>query len=288
MTISRRNIIKLGIGATAIFAGGACPLASLVDSARADSAKGKIPIGLQLYSVRSACSKDLPGVLKKVAAMGYDGVEFAGYYGFSAEEIKKMLDENGLKCCGTHILKDGLSGENLQKTIDFNKKIGNRYLIVAWMPPSYAESIDTIKETAKFFNEVAAKAAKQGMMVGYHAHGDDFKKVDGQSETAWNMLFENLDPQVVMQMDVGNCQGGGCDPIAVLKKFPGRAKTVHLKEDGGKPQALIGEGKVDWKSVFEICKTSGGTQWMIVEYEHKPDELEPVDGCLKNVRKMLK
>ena len=283
MTISRRNLIKLGIASTAILAGGANPFSAL-----ADQCKKSIPIGLQLYSVRNACKKDLPGVLKKVAAMGYDGVEFAGYHGFSAEEIKKMLDENGLKCCGSHIRREALTGDKLQETIDFNKKIGNRYLIVAWMPPSYMKSPEAIKETAAFYNEVAKKAAKQGMLVGYHAHGGDFKKVGGSDETGWNMLFENLDPEVVMQLDVGNCQGGGCDPIAVFKKFPGRAKTVHLKEDGGEPKAIIGEGDVDWKSVFEICKTTGGTEWMIVEYEHQPDVLEPVAQCLKNVRKMAK
>lgn len=288
MTISRRNIIKLGIGASAMLATGADPLSALVSSARAADAKGKIPIGLQLYSVRQACKKDLSGVLKKVAAMGYDGVEFAGYHGHSADEIKKMLDENGLKCCGTHIRRGDLTGDNLQETIDFNKKIGNRYLIVAWMPHSYMKSINTIKETAKFYNEVAAKAKKQGMLVGYHAHGGDFKKVGGQTETGWNMLFDNLEPEVVMQLDVGNCQGGGCDPIAVLKKYPGRAKTVHLKEHGGKKNALIGDGKVDWKSVFDICKTTGGTEWLIVEYEHTPSQLGPVDECLKNVRKMYK
>lgn len=283
MTISRRNIIKLGLGATAMLASGTNPLSAL-----ADSGKGKIPVALQLYSVRNACKKDLPGVLKKVAAMGYDGVEFAGYHGFSAEDIKKMLDANGLKCCGTHIRKADLSGDKLQKTIDFNKTIGNRFLIVAYMPHSYMKSIDSIKETAKFYNEVAAKVKKQGMLVGYHAHGGDFKKVGGQTETGWNMLFDNLDPEVVMQLDMGNCLGGGCDPVAVLKKYPGRAKTVHLKEDGGKPKSVIGEGKVDWKSIFKICKSTGGTEWMIVEYEHTPDSLTNVEKCLKNVRKMAK
>ena len=283
MNFSRRNMLKIGIATAATIAAGATPLSAL-----ADSPHGKTPVGLQLYSVRDACKKDLPGVLKKVAAMGYDGVEFAGYHGFSAEEIKKMLDENGLRCCGTHIRREDLTGDKLQKTIDFNKKIGNRYLIVSWMPPSYMESPETIEETAKFYNSVAKKAEKQGMRVGYHAHGGDFKKVGGTDKTAWNMLFENLDPEVVMQLDVGNCQGGGCDPIAVLKKFPGRAKTVHLKENGGKPQAVIGEGEVDWKSVFDICKSSGGTEWLIVEYEHKPNSLEPVEKCLENVRKMAK
>ena len=88
-------------------------------------------------------------------------------------------------------------------------------------------------KTAKLFTEMAAKVKPQGMRVGYHAHGGDFKKFDG--ETAWDILFGNAGPDVVMQMDIGNCLGGGGDPYAMLKKFPGRSATIHLKEHGGKP-----------------------------------------------------
>lgn len=280
MIFSRRNMLKTFVGAAAMVVAGGNTF-----TLAADAAKTNIPVALQLYSIREVCKKDLPGTLKKVAAMGYEGVEFAGYHGYSAPELKKMLDENGLKCCGTHIQRPDLTGDNLQKTIDFNKTLGNRFLIVSWMSPDYLKSPESIKETAAFFNETAKKAAAQGMLIGYHAHGGDFIKVGGTDATGWDMLFENLDPAVVMQLDVGNCQGGGGDPIAVLKKFPGRSKTIHLKEDGGKAEAAIGEGEVDWPAVFELCQKEG-TEWMIVESEFTPDSLDLVERCIQNIRKM--
>src|SRR4051794_6490538 len=94
----------------------------------------RIPIALQLYSVRDECAKDLPGVLKEVARMGYEGVEFAGYYGFDAPTLRKMLDDLGLKCAGTHIMLPTLQGDALAETIAFNKTLGNKFLIVPWMP----------------------------------------------------------------------------------------------------------------------------------------------------------
>src|SRR5262252_7321927 len=105
---------------------------------RADILKDKngkpINMGLQLYSVRDDCAKDLPGVLKAVAKMGYTGVEFAGYHGRTAQELRQLLDENHLKCYGTHIALDTLMGDNLEKTIEFNKVLGNKFLCVPWIP----------------------------------------------------------------------------------------------------------------------------------------------------------
>ena len=91
----------------------------------------KIPIGVQLYSVREDCARDLPGTLAAVAEMGYDGVEFAGYYGYSAEDLRRMLDANGLQCCGTHTGLNTLLGDALKTTVEFNQVLGNRYLVVS-------------------------------------------------------------------------------------------------------------------------------------------------------------
>src|SRR5437764_13789952 len=91
---------------------------------------GCIPIALQLYSVRKDCEQDLPGTLKAVAKMGYDGVEFAGYYGRSAQELRSMLDDLGLKCCGTHTGLNTILPEELERTAEFNRTLGNRFLIV--------------------------------------------------------------------------------------------------------------------------------------------------------------
>ena len=282
MNISRRNMLKLTSGTAAMLAAGANPLSAL-----AKAPKKKIPIGLQLYSVRNDCNKDLPAVLKAVGKMGYDGVEFAGYYGRSADELRKMLDANGLKCCGTHAQFGSLLGDNMKGTIEFNKTLGNKFLIVPSLPGANRESAEALLDTAKLFDELSAKAKEQDMLVGYHAHGGDFKKFDGT--TGWDILFGNTCDEFVMQMDIGNCLGGGGDPIATLKRYPGRSLSVHLKEHGGPRGASIGEGDVDWKTVFEICETTGGTQWYVVEQEgYDATPLQCVEQCIKNLRKMGK
>ena len=256
-------------------------------TARAMAAESKIPIGLQLYSVRHDCEKDLPAVLEQVAKMGYAGVEFAGYYGRSAKELRELLDQNGLKCCGTHIQLGAIQGDELAKTVEFNQVLDNPYLIVAWMPETYTHSIETVKRAAEVYNQAAAKVKDQGMYVGYHAHGGDFKKIG--DETAWDLFFEHTDQNVTMQMDIGNCIEGGGDPIASLKRFPGRSLTIHLKDTGGPPEAVVGEGDVDWEEVFRVCETTAGTRWYIVEHERSGGTaMGNVERCLKNLKAMGK
>jgi sugar phosphate isomerase/epimerase len=275
-------MLKLGAGAAAIWATGVRPLA-----AEEKARKKKIPIGLQLYSVRQACQKDLPRVLRAVAKMGYQGVEFAGYYERGAKELRKMLDDNGLKCCGTHTGLDTLTRDALKGTVEFNKILGNRYLIAPGLPRNRTSSVRALKETAKLFSDLAEKVKAQKMRVGYHAHGGDFRKFGDQ--TAWDIIFSNSSPDVVMQLDIGNCISGGGDPIAVLKKFPGRSATIHLKEHGGKPEAVVGEGDVDWEKVFRLCETTGGTRWYIVEHERGAGSpMDNVRRCIQNLRKMGK
>ena len=268
MNITRRDILKWSAGTAAMWAAGT----GFVPTARGE--KRKLPVGLQLYSVREQCAKDLPPVLAAVAGMGYEGVEFAGYYDRTAQQLRKLLDDNGLKCCGTHIQLPALTGDALAATVEFNQTLGNKYLIVSWMPPSYAESLAKIREMAKVYDELAAKLKDHGMRVGYHAHGGDFQKIDGQ--TAWDLFFANTCRDVAMQLDLGNCLEGGGDPLATLKKFPGRSVTVHLKESGGPPEAVLGEGVIAWKEVLEFCQSQGGTEWYIVEHERSAGD--PLDN----------
>jgi sugar phosphate isomerase/epimerase len=281
MHLNRRQMLKLGAGAAAASLFG-------VRVARA-AASAKIPIGLQLYSIRKDAAKDLGAVLAAVAEMGYQGVEFAGYYGHKAEEIRKLLDKNHLVCCGTHTGYQTIQPKDFQATVEFNQTLGNKYLIVPGLPKQNFASVQSLIDTAKFFTETAAKAKPLGMHVGYHAHGGDFKPVEGREP--WDVLFSNAGPDVVMQMDIGNCIGGGGNPIAYLKKFPGRALTIHLKEHGGKPGAVVGEGDVNWPEVFQICETTGRTEWYIVEQEAYASGGSPLDcvaKCVKNLRKMGK
>src|SRR5207248_11279465 len=138
----------------------------------AESAKKKIPIGLELYSVRNELPKDFVGVIEAIGKMGYEGVEFAGYHGWDKKpnDLRKLLDDNGLKCCGTHTALPTLEGDKLKKTIDLHKTLGNKFLIC---PSLHATSAQEWEELAKKFNEISDRAGEQGMLVGYHSHAGD-------------------------------------------------------------------------------------------------------------------
>jgi sugar phosphate isomerase/epimerase len=250
----------------------------------------KIPIALQLYSVREDCARDLAGTLKAVAEMGYDGVEFAGYYGWSADELRGLLDNVGLKVAGTHIGLDSLLGEALEETVEFNKKIGNKFLIVPWLPEDRRGSKVAWLETAQLMNEIAKKLKPHGLRVGYHNHTFEFQPVDG--DLPWDILFSSTVPEVVMQLDTGNAMHGGVSPegvLEILKRHPGRATTVHLKEFSASNElAVIGEGDMRWREFLKLCETIGGTEWYIIEqesYAYAP--LECARRCIQNLKRMM-
>ena len=247
-----------------------------------------IPMGLQLYSVREDCAKDLPAVLAAVAAMGYVGVEFAGYHDYAAADLRKLLDDNGLACCGTHTGLPTLLGDELEKTVAFNQTLGNRYLIVPGLGEQYRNSRDAWANTAGIFNAIAARLAEHGLLTGYHNHSIEFTELDG--ELPWDTFFGNTRPEVVMQFDTGNALHGGADAPPFLQRYPGRAKTVHLKEyAAANDTALIGEGDVPWQTIFDLCESIGGTEWYIVEQEsYAFPPMECVAKCLEALKAMGK
>lgn len=278
-TFSRRDFVR-----TTLLSSAALAMGSAVPSLlRAADAKKKIPVGLELYSVRNELPKDFVGVMQAIGKMGYEGVEFAGYHGWDKKpaDLRKLLDDCGLKCCGTHTGLATLEGDNLKKTVELHKTLGNKFLIC---PSLSAKDADGWMNLAKKFNDIADRAKEFGMQVGYHSHAGDYKKFDGK--TAWEIFFDNTKPEVVHQLDIGNTLEGGGDPVALLKKYAGRTKTTHLKEHGGPPAAAIGEGTIDWKSVLEVYETVAGTEWYIVEHETGKTPMVSIKTCLDNLRKM--
>lgn len=284
MNLSRRQMLKLSAGAAATCLAGT---RWTQDVAAAPTAK--IPVGLELWSVRQQCEKELPAVLKAVAQMGYQAVELAhSYYGHDASAWRKLLDENGLKSCGMHMGLGALQGDAFDKTVAIHKQLGTPYLIIASLPHEKLASVPAIADTGKLFNELSERLRPHGMKIGYHCHGGDFAKVEGR--TAWERFGESTQADVLLQLDLGNCLGGGGDPIAMLKKFPGRSVSLHIKDHGGKPGAVFGEGTVNWTEVFQICETTGGTKQYVIEEEGRagPEALEDVRRALQNFRKMGK
>ncbi len=284
MDLSRRQILKLSAGAAA-----ACVTGTRMAPCWAAPAAKKIPIGLELWSVRHQCEKELPAVLKAVGQMGYDSVEMAhSYYGHDAATWRKLLDDNGLTSCGMHMGLRALEGDAFDETVKIHKVIGTPYLIIASLPKKSLETVQAVTETAKVFNDLSKRLAPHGMKIGYHCHGGDFIKVEDR--TAWEWFGEKTNPDVLLQLDIGNCLGGGGDAIAMLKKFPGRSVSLHIKDHGGKPGAVFGDGDVDWKEVFQICETTGGTKQYIIEEEGRkgPEALASVRRAIENFRKMGK
>lgn len=257
MNLNRRRFIQ---------AGSACLLTYALGPGTAWAKKkaARIPIGFQLYTVRGEFARDVPGTLRQLGKMGYEGVEFWAYAGtpkvfqqYSAQDLRPMLDDAGLKCCGMHLELKALNPEHIAQTIESSRILGGEYLNVA-AAQEKMRSIASIEDLAKQLNDAARQCASHKLVVGYHAHPFDFARIDGRF--AWELLFERLSPKLNMQMDVGNCLGGDGDPIAMLKKFPGRTRTIHIKEHQDKTF-----DSAFYREIFRLCETTSKTKWYIVE-----------------------
>jgi sugar phosphate isomerase/epimerase len=225
----------------------------------------KIPIGVQLYSVRDDFPKDAPDVLAGIKKIGFEGVEFAGYADKSASELRKLLDENGLKVCGSHMMGGlaDLRRDRLDRAVEFSKILGNDKLIVSITD---SRTIEEYERHADEFSAVAEKLKPYKMRIGCHNHTAEFQKIDGQlPEFAF---FDKASPDVFMQLDIGHCAHGGGDPVAVIKKYGDRLLSVHVKDwvpaTGGD---IVGEGIVKWPEVLAACAEAKALQWYIVEEE---------------------
>ncbi len=247
----------------------------------------KSQIALQVYSVRQAAAKDLQDTLKKIATAGYPAVEFAGYYNHEAKEIRKMLDDLGLKAISTHLGLHQLLCDEFDKTVEFEKILGNKNLVVAGGFADSSSFDAGNRMLANLFNELSIKAEKVGMKVGFHAHSGDFTRF--KNDTAWNHLVARTRKEVIAEMDIGNCLSCGADPYEAIEKAPGRSELLHMKSFGTVAATLIGDpdDKVDWKRIHKAGHGKGGTQWYIIEQEAFAANMPPmkaIEICIKNLR----
>lgn len=244
-----------------------------------------IPIALQIYSVRNDAEKDLFGVLRRVSEMGYDGVEFAGYYGHAAADIRKALDDLGLKAEGTHTGINEFSDENIGKTIDIHHTLGAKFAIVPWLPADARNTVDACKATADQLTKITERLRGEGLRTGFHAHEGDMHPI-GDGPSAWYLLAQGTPSDFIMQYDTANGMSGGADPVQPILDLPGRNASLHLKEAEDK---IIGEGPIPWSRVFEAAENGGGVEWYVVEHEAAGvPAMEAVEACIKALRGMGK
>ena len=240
----------------------------------AQSSRKKLPIALQLYSVRDDCAKNFDATLAEVAKMGFDGVEFAGYHTYNgkAKELRQKLDDLNLKVAATHIGTGSFRGDALKKTIEFHQIIGCKFLIVPGDGDfTHPEKSKALAET---FNKTAEVLTPLGMACGYHNHTGEFKK-DGD-KTYFDLFAERTSKEVVLQQDCGWTADAGLDPVELMKRYPGRMKSTHfkptvVKADRGVKKAFFGQDSVDWPAVLAGCREFGGTEWVTLEQEAYPD-----------------
>jgi len=256
------------------------------------AAKGKkIPIGLELYSVRQELQKDDVGTVKAVAKMGYDAVEFyspyASWTAAKAKDMRKLLDDLGVKCPSTHNSAASFAPDKIDHAIELNQILGSKLIVMA--SAGKVADLAGWKGVAEKLNAGAEKMKASGLRAGFHNHRVEFMPMEGK--TPMEVLAAETDKNVVLQLDVGTCIEAGVDPVAWIKKHPGRFASIHCKDWSKDPavgfKALFGEGDSPWKKIFAAAEKSGGVECYMVEQEgSRYSAFETAEKCLAAFKKL--
>jgi len=255
-------------------------------------------IGVQLYTVRDLMKDDFEGTIAKVAQIGYKEVEFAGYFGRTADQVNAVLKKNGLKAPSTHVQYDELD-DKFPSVIEFSKAIGLEYIICPWIPENLRKSPDIWKQAADKFNKAGEQTKKAGMQFGYHNHWFEFLPTDGK--LPYDELLRLCDANLVkMEMDLCWISTTGTDPVKYFEKYPGRFPLVHVKDvktmpkinSGGSQNfgdtvdlTEVGSGVIDWKRIFAHAEQAGIKHY-IVEHDHPKQPLASIKGSYEYLSKL--
>ena len=252
-------------------------------------AKTKIPVGIEMYSVRDELKRDPEATVKAVAQMGYEGLEFYGpYFDWTeaqTKQMKKLLDDLGIRCFSTHNNEEYFNADKIQRARDMNLILGSKYIVMS--SAHVTSGLDGWKAVADKLNKSAETVESSGLKVGYHNHQPEFTPVEGKRPI--EVLAKNTKPTVMLQLDVGTCVEVGSDPVAWIRSNPGRIHSIHCKdwspEQGKGYTVLFGEGATDWKGIFKAAESVGGIEYYLVEQEgSRFSELETAKKCLETFR----
>jgi sugar phosphate isomerase/epimerase len=226
---------------------------------------------IQLYTLRDLMKDDFAGVLGKVGNIGFTGVEFAGYGGYAAKELRKILDGSGLKSVGSHVQYDDITKEP-DAVIEYNAILGSEWIVC---PHARMESRDDALRVAESFGKPAERIAKAGMGFAYHNHHFEFAKSEGSF--LLDILLENTDNKLVFsELDMYWAAYAGVDPLEYLAKLGGRAKLLHVKQmkDFETKRCIdLGEGAIDFKKVLKAGAELGVLHYILEQEEFESDPL---------------
>jgi len=282
ISMTRRDFVRLGMGAATATA----------IAGRLAAAPLRLPIGLQLYSVRELLPKDFDGTLAKVRAAGYTEVEAAGYYGRTAPEFRKAMDQAGLRCVSTHHPL-GVLLKQQDELIEYGRQLGLEYLVC----PSPARrdpeakgplTLDDWRWTAEQLNRIGEKVKAAGMIFGYHNHGPEFGSEGGV--VFYDELLRLSDPKlVIFELDCGWAASAVRNPVDYLSKSPERFPLLHVKDmtkgaSGSFHSTVMGRGVVDYRPILRAA--TGLKHYFIEQEEFDIDPIEAIRLDADYMRKL--
>ena len=256
----------------------------------AHSTAAPVISGIQLYSVRDEMGKDPLASLKQLAAMGYKNVEHANYvdrkfYGYSAVEFKKILDGLGLKMPSGHTVMNATHWDKAandftdswKQTVEDAATVGQKYVISPWLDEGLRKNYDDLLGFLDVFNKCGELCKKSGLKFGYHNHNFEFK-YSLNNQSIYDIILQKTDPALVLQqMDIGNMYGAGGRALDLLKKYPGRFESMHVKDeikssnkgemDDAYESTILGKGILPVKEIVGLARKLGGTTEFIIEQE---------------------
>jgi sugar phosphate isomerase/epimerase len=243
-------------------------------------------ISLQLYTVREETARDMPATLRRISEIGYPAVEFAGFGGETAEDLRNILDDLGLRASGAHVPFDSWETDPESVITDMHI-LECAHAILPIAPPEYRGDEAVVANLAASLNRWGELCRQADVTFSYHNHDFEFASLGGT--TMWDVLVNETDPELVyFELDLYWVRYGGANPEPLLRNLGQRILLVHLKDmalDEQRSDLPVGEGTMPWSKLLEAADAAR-VQWYVAEQDNPRDALEDVRISLQSMQEL--